>query len=132
MGLAAKISTTSLNEKIKSLYSFEQQFKKGLNRFFDNAIYNGHQSKKLPGIINVSFPNFQSDKVMVQLDRKNIAISNGSACGSGNIEPSKVLSAIGLNEKINLSTLRFSFGKSNDKQQIDYLLSSLESILVKS
>ena len=130
MGLAAELSTTSLNQKIKSLQTLETQFKDGLNDFFNNAVFNGNQFKKLPGIVNVSFPNFRSDKMMIQLDRKNIAVSNGSACGSGSIKPSKVLSAIGLNENINLSTLRISFGKSNNKEQVEYLLNSLKSILI--
>ena len=68
--------------------------------------------------------------MMIRLDRKNIAVSNGSACGSGNIKPSKVLSAIGLDESINLSTLRISFGNSNNKEQVKYLLNSLKSILI--
>lgn len=130
MGLAAELSTTSLSQKIKSLQSLEKQFKDGLKNFFNKAVFNGNQLKKLPGIINVSFPNFQSNKMMIRLDRKNIAVSNGSACGSGNIKPSKVLSAIGLDESINLSTLRISFGNSNNKEQVKYLLNSLKSILI--
>ena len=68
---------------------------------------------------------------MTKLDRANIAVSNGSACGSGDIKPSPILSAIGLKDSMNLSTIRFSFGSSNTPQQIDYLLNELESILVE-
>ena len=69
---------------------------------------------------------------MKKLDREGISVSNGSACGSGDIKPSPVLSAIGLDDPTNLSTLRFSFGSSNTSDQISYLLNKLESILLKS
>ena len=66
---------------------------------------------------------------MAKLDRVNIAISNGSACGAGDIKPSPVLSAMGIEDTINLSTLRISYGTSNTPEQIDYLLNQLKSIL---
>ena len=129
MGLAAKLATASIDKHINSLLEFEKQFKRGLQTFFPNAIFNGSQVNKLPGLINVSFPKHRSDILMAKLDRVNIAISNGSACGAGDIKPSPVLSAMGIEDTINLSTLRFSFGKSNTPEQIDYLLNQLKSIL---
>ena len=131
MGLAAETITNSMDKKSSSLIKFEQQLKNGLNRFFINTIYNGNQSKKLPGLVNISFPGNKSGIIMKKLDRANIALSNGSACGSGDIKPSPILSSIGLDDSINLSTLRFSFGSSNTSQQVDYLLNELESILIE-
>ena len=129
MGLAAELATASIDKHINSLLEFEKQFKTGLKIFFPNAIFNGDQVNKLPGLVNVSFPKYQSDILMAKLDRVNIAISNGSACGAGDIKPSPILSAIGVEDTMNLSTLRFSFGSSNTPEQIDYLLNQLESIL---
>ena len=131
MGLAAEIAANSLDKKAELLIELEEQFKSGLNKFFKNAIYNGNQSKKLPGLLNISFPRNRSDIIMTKLDRANIAVSNGSACGSGDIKPSPILSAIGLDDSMNLSTIRFSFGLSNTPQQINYLLNELESILIE-
>jgi len=130
MGLAAETSVNSLDKKVVALIEFEEQFKSGLNKVFKKAIFNGNQSKKLPGLINVSFPGNRSDIIMTKLDRASIAVSNGSACGSGDIKPSPILSAIGLDDSMNLSTIRFSFGASNTPQQIDYLLTELKSILI--
>ncbi|MBI89612.1 MAG: cysteine desulfurase NifS [Candidatus Marinimicrobia bacterium] len=132
MGLAAEISTELLNEKNTMVEKIEQQFKSGLKTFFPKAQFNGCQSKKLPGIVNVSFPGNKSNILMAKLERVGIAVSNGSACGSGDIKPSPVLSSIGLNKETNLSTLRFSFGIFNTKEQVDFLLSNLKSILVCS
>ena len=73
----------------------------------------------------------KSNILMAKLERVGIAVSNGSACGSGDIKPSPILSSIGLDDSINLSTLRFSFGSSNTSQQVDYLLNELESILIE-
>ena len=66
---------------------------------------------------------------MAKLDRASIAVSNGSACNTGNIKPSKVLKAIGLDDDINLSTLRISFGKDNTIGEVDFLIKTLIEIL---
>ena len=105
--------------------------KSGINKFHKKAIYNGNQFKKLPGLINISFPKNQSNIMMAKLDRDGIAISNGPACGSGDVKPSPVLSEIGLDNQTNLSSLRFSFGSTNTAEEVDYLLSKLELNLIK-
>ena len=66
---------------------------------------------------------------MAQLDRREIAVSNGSACNTGNIKPSIVLSEMGIKKDLNLSTLRFSFGKDNTKKEVDTLLKALKEII---
>ena len=132
MGLAAENSIKSLNKKVNALIDLEGQFKKGLDKFYKTAILNGNQSQKLPGLISISFPKTRSDILMKKLDKEGISVSNGAACGSGDIKPSPVLSAIGLDDPTNLSTIRFSFGSSNTSNQISYLLHKLESILLKS
>ena len=87
--------------------------------------------KSSNGLINISFPKNQSNIVMAKLDRDGIAISNGPACGSGDVKPSPVLSEIGLDNQTNLSSLRFSFGSTNTAEEVDYLLSKLELNLIK-
>ena len=131
MGLASKLANSSINTNTHTLNGLESYFKNGLQTFYPNAIFNGNQSKKLPGLISISFPGENSNILMAKLDRAKISVSNGSACGSGNIKPSPILSAIGINKSLNLSTLRFSFGFTNTKKQIDYLLNQLENILLK-
>ena len=69
--------------------------------------------------------------MMAKLDRDGIAISNGPACGSGDVKPSPVLSEIGLDKETNLSSLRFSFGSTNTDEEVDYLLNKLELNLIK-
>ena len=105
--------------------------KKWLKNNFKSIIFNGSQSQKLPGLISVSFPGFSSEILIVKLDREKIYVSNGSACGSGIVKPSHVLSAIGLDESVNLSTLRFSFGLSNNLEEIKTLTHILKDKILK-
>jgi len=131
MGLAAEICTTNLKKHCSELKNFENHFKSGLAEFFPNAIFHGNLEHKLPGLISVSFPGNRSDILMAKLDRAKMAVSNGSACGSGAVKPSSVLSALGIDDETNISTLRISFGASNTLNQIDALLIELNSILIK-
>ena len=130
MGLAAEIAIKNLNQKIKHLNILESKFVTGLKTIYPKAIINGNKQNKLPGLISVSFPGFKSDILMAKLDRLEIYVSNGAACGSGDIKPSKVLKAISLSAELNISTLRFSFGITNSKNQIEYLLNKLKEILI--
>ena len=129
MGLAAEIAIKNLNQKIKHLNILESKFIAGLKIIYPKAILNGNKQNKLPGLISVSFPGFRSDILMAKLDRREIAVSNGSACNTGNIKPSMVLSEMGIKKEINLSTLRFSFGKDNTKKEVDTLLKALKEII---
>ena len=114
-------------KNILHIKSLEKQFKQKLQSNFRNIIFNGSQSQKLPGLVSVSFPGFSSDILIIKLDRENIYVSNGSACGSGIVKPSRVLEAIGLDESMNLSTLRFSFGLSNNLEEIETLIHTLKN-----
>ncbi|MBT3179577.1 MAG: cysteine desulfurase [Candidatus Marinimicrobia bacterium] len=129
MGLAAELATLHLENHVSELISFESHFKTGLLSFFPNVIFNGDMNNKLPGLVSVSLPGYRSDILLAKLDRANMAVSSGSACGSGNLKPSHILSEMGIDDKTNISTLRFSFGASNSLKQIEQLLSKLQSIL---
>ena len=131
MGLAAELATKSLEDNINHLKNLETQFKIGLKKALQKTIFNGSQSKKLPGLISVSFLGEDSGALLIKLDREKICVSNGSACGAGDVKPSPVLSAIGLDEITNLSTIRFSFGISNNAQEINILIDKLDNILSK-
>ena len=116
MGLACKIAYSNLNNHKKLLNDLETYFKAQLKKITSNVIFNGNQRKKIPGLINISFPGHQSNMMMAALDRADIAVSNGSACASGIVKLSPVLSALGLKDDLNLSSIRFSFGAFNTKR----------------
>jgi cysteine desulfurase len=118
-------------EKLKTYLS-----SKFRNTFADKVIINSFEGpSSLPNIVNFSFDlskvKIDPDTLLINLDLKGIAVSSGSACSSGSIQPSHVLKAIGYADDIAKSSVRISFGRENTEKEIDYLVSSLEEITGK-
>jgi len=131
LGLAMELVDTNLDKSIAHLNKLEKYFKEQFSALYPNAIYNGNPENNLPGLISVSIPAVMSDTLLVSLDMKGIAVSSGSACSSGDIKPSSVLSAMNIRNNLNISTLRISFGKSNTIEEVDRLLAVLKEIIKK-
>lgn len=129
LGLAAELAANTLNETQTHLAGLADTFKAQITHICPNVIFNGHPEKQLPGLINVSFPGFRNDLLMIHLDRHGIAVSSGSACSSGDIKPSRILSAMDIKDDINNSTLRISFGTGNSQQDVEYLTKCIKSTL---
>lgn len=101
-----------------------------LERFAHTRL-NGHRTQRLPGNVNFSFEFIEGESLLLNLDLKGIAASSGSACTSGSLEPSHVLLAMGICHETAHGSLRISLGKSNSKQEVDYLLEVLPEIVDK-
>ena len=129
LGEAVRLAVENLDKRIGHLIKLETLFKSELRKANLNVIYNGHAEKHVPGVLSLSFPNYQSDILLAKLDRENMAVSSGSACESGSLQPSPVLEAMGLTEEQNLSTLRISFGRGNSKLEVRALVTTLTKIL---
>ena len=129
MALAAELMDKDLDSHIEHLKKLETQFKTGLNDISKDIVFNGGQLNKLPGLISVSFSGHKSSKIMIKLDQAEMYVSNGSACGSGNVDPSPVLKALGFDISRNISTIRFSFGMSNSLKDVQSLINELKKIL---
>jgi cysteine desulfurase len=82
--------------------------------------------KRLPNNLNVSFKYIEGESLLLRLDLAGIAVSSGSACSSGSLDPSHVLLATGLDIGTAHGSLRFSFGKCNDREQVDYVMVKLK------
>ncbi len=104
------------------------------NNFGDKIIINTPESNFLPNIVNISFDsaksNIDPDTILIKLDLKGIAVSSGSACTSGSVQPSHVLKAIGYDNATAKSSLRISFGRFNKTEDVDYFVKSLKEILI--
>ena len=127
LGLAAELATNNLHKTQSHLISLTHAFKAQITHICPEVIFNGHPEKQLPGLVNVSFPGFRNDLLMIHLDRQGIAVSSGSACSSGDIKPSRILSSMGITDDINNSTLRISFGIDNSLQDMEYLIKCFKS-----
>ena len=86
--------------------------------------------KRLPGNINISFKGIDSNELLFKLDEFGICASGGSACSSGDNNPSHVLTAIGVPNELAKGTIRFTFGDFNTKEDVDYLIQILKKLVV--
>lgn len=131
VGLASAINYAykefeTSNAKLLNLRNY---FISRLKENFNGVKINGDLEKRLPGNINVSFPNANGGEILLQLDEYGICASAGSACSTGSSEPSHVLTSIGLSKEEAAGTLRFTLGKENTKQEIDYTIDVLRKLL---
>lgn len=114
------------NLKLKELRDY---FINSVKNEFDEIKINGDMNKRLSGNANISFKGINGSELLFKLDNFGICASAGSACSTSNPEPSNVLNAIGLEKEYLDGTLRFSFGKDNTKEDVDYLISKLVEII---
>ncbi|MCK4892006.1 MAG: aminotransferase class V-fold PLP-dependent enzyme, partial [Candidatus Pacebacteria bacterium] len=86
---------------------------------------NGSKEFRLPHNVNFSFKGIEGESLLMMLDQEGIAVSTGSACSSASLEPSHVLSAMGIPPEIAHASIRFTLGKETTKEEIDYTLKVL-------
>lgn len=90
---------------------------------------NGHVEKRLPGTVNISFKCIEGEALLINMDMCGMAISTGSACSSGSLDPSHVLMAMGIPHEVIHGSLRFSFGHENTMGDVDYVMTHLPKII---
>ncbi len=93
----------------------------------EDIYFNGPKDmmKRLPSNANFSFEYIEGESILMRLDMAGIAVSSGSACSSGSLEPSYVLLSIGVPIEVAHGSIRFSFGKNNTKEEVDYTVEQL-------
>lgn len=124
-GKAVEIANRDLvvnQQKLRAIrnYFLEQVFEK-----IPNVKLNGHPLQKIQGTVNLSFDFIEGESLLILLDMNGIAVSTGSACTSGSLEPSHVLKALGLSNELAQGSIRFSFGKAITKKEVDYVVEKL-------
>ena len=131
MAQALRIACAELEKSAAYVTSLRDRFIKRVLAEIPYVKLNGHPEKRLPANANFSFRYIEGESLLFSLDLKNIAVSSGSACSSGSLEPSHVLLAMGLPEGLAHGSIRFSFGKDNTVEQVDYAVDALKEITVK-
>ena len=126
---AIKYAYKDLEYNNNKVLSLREYFISKLETNFKGIKINGDLEKRLPGNINISFPKVDGKQLLLQLDEYGICVSAGSACATGSTEPSYVLTSIGLSKEEAAGTLRFTLGKDNIKQEIDYTIATLKKII---
>lgn len=104
-------------------------FEKGVQSAIPQAFINGGFAPRLPGISNITFPGTLSETLLLLMDSEGISCSTGAACTAGVHRPSHVLVAMGHSEESSMSSLRFSFGHSSTRDDVDAALAALPSVI---
>lgn len=128
LGEAARIATEEMQAESDRLMGLRQRFWDAINDIPQVHI-NGSRDHRLPGALNVSFAFVEGESLLMSL--KNLAISSGSACTSASLEPSYVLRALGLNDELAHSSLRFSFGRFTTEDDVDQAAQSVRHAVDK-
>ena len=125
MGKAIDIAYQSLDKSNEKVLYLRERFIEGIMAKIPNVRLNGHRVSRLPGNVSFSFLGVEGGTLIELLNMKGIYASSGSACSSRNVNPSHVLTAIGLKDEELKGTLRFSIGLENTEEDIDYAIDVL-------
>jgi cysteine desulfurase len=131
IGKAAELARLHLAERTEYLRGLRDYLEAGLLETIPHIARNGDVARRLPHIANFNFEFVEGEGLQISLDLKGIAVSTGSACASGSVEPSHVLVALGLNQDNGRGALRFSLSKDTVKEEIDYVLETLPPLVEK-
>jgi cysteine desulfurase len=122
---ACKLAISEMDKEATKLLFLRKKLEEGINKKIPYAHSNGHPEERLPNTVNFSFEGLEGESLILSLDFEGIAASTGSACTSGSLEPSHILLAMGVPAEIAQGSIRFSLGRDNTEEEIDYLLEIL-------
>jgi cysteine desulfurase len=126
---AMEIAYRDMEEQSRHLKNLTETFYQKLTQTISDVILNGHMEKRIPNTLNLSFKAVEGESIILSLDLKGVAVASGSACTSGTLEPSHVLSAMGIAPDIAQGAIRFSFGRDNTMEDVDYVVEILPEIV---
>ncbi len=124
-GQACESAKKNLVENILYLKNLRDKFENDVAERIEEFICNGNRENRLPNISNISFRHIEGEGLLINLDMQGIAVSTGSACSSGSLEPSPVIRALGKPDELARAAIRFSFGKENTPEDVEYVLEVL-------
>ena len=131
LGVAARLAAEEQQGLATRLGELRDELKRRLLAIVPDAVINGWQGERAPHISNVSIPGTDSEALLMHLDLAGIACSSGSACSTGAIEPSHVLTAMGVPRELGVAALRFSFGKDSTMEDVEAVTAALPRIVEK-
>ena len=128
MGEAYRIAKEEMATEMPRLLALKNRLWNGL-KDLEEVYLNGSLEHSVPNILNVSFAYIEGESLMMAL--KDLAVSSGSACTSASLEPSYVLRALGLNDELAHSSIRFSFGRFSTEEEVDYVIKLIKDSIGK-
>jgi len=131
MGVAASVAAAKSTEEARRLTVLRDRLETGILGAVSGTAVNGSIDARVPNTTNISFDRVEAESLLIALDLEGIAVSTGSACSSGTLEPSHVLKAMGFSAHRTQNSIRFSLGVGNTDAQIDRVISVLPGIVEK-
>jgi cysteine desulfurase len=125
LGAAVGIRARDMHEEARRVRRLRDRLWDGIRDRVPDVRLNGHPTERLPGTLNLSFRGVEAESLILALDLKGIGASAGSACTSGSLEPSYVITAMGVPTEWALGALRCSLGRSTSDEDIDHVLETL-------
>jgi cysteine desulfurase len=119
-GAAAELAARELPEESRRLSELRDRLRRGIEAKVSDTFINGSLEHRLPGSLNMSFAYIEGEAMLMGL--KDVAVSSGSACTSASLEPSYVLRAIGVDEELAHTSIRFGLGRFNTEEEVDYVV----------
>ena len=130
-GVAAELAKTKLGEDAVRLGSLRNRLESGILDRVPHTNVNGDRVQRVPNTTNISFDAVEAESLLIALDLEGVAVSTGSACSSGTLEPSHVLRAMGLPTHRTQTSIRFSRGSGNTQEEIDHVIGVLPQVVKK-
>jgi cysteine desulfurase len=118
-GAACEVAGQEMGEEMHRLHSLRDKLQAGIFERLDEVYLNGHPTERLPGNLNLSFAYVEGESLLMGM--KDIAVSSGSACTSATLEPSYVIRALGTEEELAHSSIRFGLGRFNTEEEVDFV-----------
>ena len=119
-GKAAELAVAEMPEESRRVLAMRERLRKGIQSRISDTFVNGSMEHRLPGNLNISFAYVEGEAMLMAL--KDVAVSSGSACTSASLEPSYVLRALGVEEEMAHTSIRFGVGRFNTDEEIDYVI----------
>jgi cysteine desulfurase len=126
LGVAAELAARDLAAESARTLALRKRFEAGLKQLMPDVVVHGAAAPRLPNTVNASFPGARADHLLLALDSRGLAASAGAACASGGVEPSPVLSAMGVPRELAVCAIRFSLGRTTTEADITNALAIVD------
>jgi cysteine desulfurase len=130
-GRAAELAMEKLNDENTRVRALRDRLESSILRHIPNTVRNGAKEPRLPNTTNIAFDHVEAEAILLMLDQAGICVSSGSACTTGSLEPSHVLTAMGVPPMRARGCVRFSLGIYNAAEEVDFLLETLPPVIAK-
>ena len=124
-GEAAKLAREEMTERVAHDSALRDLFERRVQDAIGDVVMNGDRKQRLSHLSNISFRFIEGEGLLINLDLEGVAVSTGSACSSGTLEPSPVIRALGVSDEVARGSIRFSFGKDNTEADVEYVVQVL-------